>query len=74
MIKNRGNLLTNAAAAEILGFSEDHVRRLVREGKIKGQKVGGIWLIYEKDLAKIKRQRKKFFRKREKGIHGSGDQ
>jgi excisionase family DNA binding protein len=28
-------------AAEYLGFHEEHVRRLAREGKIKGRKIGG---------------------------------
>lgn len=49
--------LTTAEAGKLLGFCQDHVRRLVLEGKIKATKLGHNWLIMKKDLKKIKRQR-----------------
>jgi len=56
MVKSR--LITTAIAARILGFSQDYVRRLCLEGEIKASKLGHDWLIYEKDIRNIKRQRK----------------
>lgn len=52
-------LLTSATAAAILGFSPSHIRRLCGEGKIKAEKLAHDWLIDEKDIRDIKRQRKK---------------
>lgn len=32
-------------AARLLGYSVQHVRRLVREGKLRGSKLGRDWLV-----------------------------
>lgn len=54
---NRNKLITSAMAAKILGFSPDYIRRLINEGKIKAEKLGHDWLVTEKAIAHIKRQR-----------------
>jgi len=56
MIKNREQFFTTNEAANVVGVSPDHIRRLISQGKIKAEKLGNCWLIKTKDL-KIKRQR-----------------
>lgn len=58
MSKTQSNLLSTAMAAEILGFTPDYVRNLIRKGKIKGIKLGHDWLVERKALASIERKRK----------------
>jgi excisionase family DNA binding protein len=57
MIKNKANYVTSAEAAELLGFSRDHVRKLIIQGRIKAEKLGRNWIIEKKNLDKISRQR-----------------
>ena len=57
MIKNKANYLTSAEAAHSLGFSPDHVRKLILQGKIKAEKLGRNWIIEKKNLDKIHRLR-----------------
>lgn len=38
--------LTTEEAAKALGSSPDYVRRMLRNGKLRADKKGGIWLIY----------------------------
>ncbi len=58
MIKANGlQYFTCAEAATILGFSPDHVRRLILEGKIKAIKIGHNWLMTKRNMKKVKRQR-----------------
>lgn len=57
MIKNKANYLTSAEAAQSLGFSPDHVRKLILQGKIKAEKLGRNWIIEKKNLEKIHRLR-----------------
>lgn len=57
MIKNR-DYLTSAEAATALGFTADHVRRLIIKGKIKAVKLGHNWLIKPTAILHIKRLRK----------------
>ncbi len=49
---------TSAEVAEMLGFTQDHIRRLILDGKLKAVKLGNNWLIKPKDLKHIKRLRK----------------
>ena len=70
MIKNRSVFITSMEAAGIIGVTQDHVRRLILEGKIKAQKLGPNWVINRKDLKGITRQR--FPRKKEKGTRLNG--
>lgn len=57
MIKSKDNYLTSAEAAVKLGFSADHVRKLINKGKIRAEKLGRNWIIHKKHLIKIHRQR-----------------
>lgn len=54
---NKIKLITCTKAAIELGFSTAHIRRMCAEGKIKAEKLGKTWLIGEKELKNIKRQR-----------------
>lgn len=38
-------LLTSAEVARTLGYTVQHVRRLVRQGDLRGQKLGRDWVI-----------------------------
>jgi len=49
--------MTASEAAESLGFSKDHVRKLINQGRIKAEKLGRNWIIEKKNLEKIHRQR-----------------
>lgn len=49
--------MTSLEVAKMLGFSADHVRRLILQGKIKAQKLGHNWIVDPKDIIHIKRQR-----------------
>lgn len=69
MIKKKSNYVTSAEAAKLLGFSPDHVRKLIHQGRIKGEKMGRNWIIEKKYLEKIHRQR--FPRQMEKVDDGS---
>ena len=46
-------------ASKLLGFTQNYIRRLCGEGKIKAFKHGHDWIIEEIALKNIKRQRKK---------------
>ncbi|MEV7054111.1 helix-turn-helix domain-containing protein [Streptomyces microflavus] len=39
--------ISTAAAARELGCSEGYVRRLARAGRLRGRKVGSVWLVAE---------------------------
>ena len=46
--------LTTPEAAEILGYHEDHLGRLLRAGTVKGEKVGNRWLISREEVERVK--------------------
>lgn len=37
--------LTSSEAAERLGYTRQHVRRLIRLGRLSGQKIGRDWMV-----------------------------
>jgi excisionase family DNA binding protein len=43
-------MITVAEAAKRLGRSLEQVRRYLREGKLKGQRIGGQWFVEEDSL------------------------
>ena len=49
-------MITVAEAAQRLGRSLEQVRRYLREGKLKGQRVGGQWFVEEASLQATRRQ------------------
>ena len=42
--------ITTADAAELSGYHPEHVRWLVRQGRIKARKFGIVWQIHQKSL------------------------
>ena len=40
-------LLSSKEAADALGLSHDHARRLLEQGKLKGKKIGHSWVVFE---------------------------
>lgn len=42
--------LTLKDAAKLTGYNLDHLRELLREGKVKGRKVVTVWLVNRKSL------------------------
>lgn len=50
-------LLSTAAAHEVSGYRQDHLLRLLRTGRIEGEKTGRTWLIYEDSLLAYKRRK-----------------
>lgn len=42
--------LTTQEAADRLGFHVDHVRRMLRQGDLEGQKVGYMWFVSVKSV------------------------
>lgn len=57
MMKSKEHYITSAEAAKKLNFSEDHIRKLISQGKLIAQKLGRNWIIDIDDIKKIKRQR-----------------
>ena len=47
-------LISAKQAAEILGVHHSRVRVLIKEKRLPAQKIGGAWIIKEKDLEKVK--------------------
>lgn len=54
----RARLLSSAMVAKILGFSPDYIRKLCANGTIRAERLGHDWLIFERDIKNVKRQRK----------------
>jgi len=46
--------LTVPEAAEILNYHPNHLSRLLREGRVKGERVGGRWMISHQEVERIK--------------------
>ena len=46
--------LTVPEAAEILRYHPDHLGRLLRTGTVKGERVGGRWMIERAEVERIK--------------------
>lgn len=49
--------MTSAEVANHLGFSADHVRKMIVQGKIKAEKLGRNWIIDKTNLNEVKRKR-----------------
>jgi excisionase family DNA binding protein len=46
--------LTAQEAAGCLGYNVKHLYRLLNSGKVKGQRVGHIWLIDPQEVERVK--------------------
>jgi len=49
-IEIKGLELTTRAAATVLGFHPEHVRRLIRTGRLRARRVGGDYRVLVDDL------------------------
>jgi hypothetical protein len=52
------NFVLVALAAQESDYTPDHIRLLMRKGLVKGQKVGGTWLVDQDDLKRYEAQMK----------------
>lgn len=50
-------LLTSIEAAQQLGYTVQHVRRLIRQGILHGQKLGRDWIVDEQSVADMVERR-----------------
>jgi excisionase family DNA binding protein len=48
--------MTTEEAAKALGFHVIHIRKMVREGKLKGEKLGPGWLVLRTSVAEYKKR------------------
>ena len=44
-------------AAKKLGLSEQHLRLLLKQGEVKGKKLGGTWVVLELGYTRKKRRK-----------------
>jgi excisionase family DNA binding protein len=44
--------MTTEEAAKKMGFHVEHIRRMRRQGKLKGKKVGAMWFILRESVEK----------------------
>ena len=47
--------LTVEETAEVLGYSDHYVRRMLRNGKLHADKKGGMWLVYREAVERYKK-------------------
>jgi len=59
-------LYSTKEAAEKLGLSQDHVKRLARDRLIKAQKVGHAWVILSLDYQRKRKPKRKEGKSNEK--------
>jgi excisionase family DNA binding protein len=52
-----GDLVTSEEAANALGYTVQHVRRLARAGRLQGRKLGRDWLIFQESVARFLAER-----------------
>jgi excisionase family DNA binding protein len=58
------DLITTAEAAQLSGYNLDHIRELLREGKVNGQKWGREWQVSRVSLLAYLRRVEKLGAKR----------
>jgi len=57
-MKNLSSLISLKEASELSELSPDHLRRLAEQGKLKAQKIGGVWITTKDSLDQYLRNRK----------------
>jgi excisionase family DNA binding protein len=72
MEMNLDKYVTTFKVAEMLGISASHVRRLIRQGKIKASRLGNNWLIMPRDIVGVERERYPLIKK-EVNENGNGE-
>ena len=53
------NLVLIAQAAIEVDYTTEHISLLLRQGRVKGQKFGGVWLVDLEDLKQYEREMNK---------------
>ena len=48
------SVLTAQEAAEALGYNVDHLYRLLKDGTVKGQRLGREWMISRDEVQRVK--------------------
>ncbi len=51
-----GDKLTAGEVAKELGYHVNHVYRLLKQGKLKGQQFNRVWIIDRREVERIKAQ------------------
>lgn len=51
------NMWSVKEAAQLMGISEQRVRKLLAESRIKGKKLGGTWVVLELGYARKKKKK-----------------
>jgi len=52
------DFITSVEAADALGYTVQHVRRLVRQGKLAGKKLGRDWVVERQGVERLAAARK----------------
>ena len=68
------NLVLIAQAAQTSEYSAIHIRLLLRKRLVKGQKVGGTWLVDLEDLQRYEQEMKQLGTKKFDPTRGDQDQ
>lgn len=58
------NWLTTEQAAELTNYHPDHIRRIIRAGKVKARKFGPVWQVSESSLLTYLRNAEKMGERR----------
>jgi len=60
-------MFSTKEAAQELGLSQDHVRRLLEQGKLTGKRIGNSWVVLKLDYKRKRRPKTKRGVTNEKG-------
>lgn len=52
-------MLTLAEAAKVLGLEHGTLRRQIRLGKLRARKIGPLWVVSEKEVARYEKENKR---------------
>jgi excisionase family DNA binding protein len=56
---DKTRLISLAEAAELYGFNAQYLSQLAKRGRLKAQKIGGVWLTTKHDVETYIKSRKK---------------
>ena len=58
MVETKKTLLSTKDAAALLEVTDSRVRQLLIEGKLKGKRISGVWVIQRNDIERYQSQRR----------------
>lgn len=67
------NLVLIAQAAQEVDYTPEHISLLLRQGTVKGQKIGGVWLVDLDDLKRYEQEMKELGTKKFDPTKGRND-